>query len=189
MVFPTFFSLSLNLAIRNAWSEPQSAPGLIFANCRELLHLQLQKYNQSDFGVDHLVMSMCRVISCVVGRECLLWPVRSLGKTVSLCPASFYIQGQTCLLLQVSLDFLLLHSSPLWWKRHLFLVLVLDLIGLFRTIQLQVFRHLWLGHRLGLPCDIEGLPWKQRSFCCFQDCTQVLHFGLFYWLWRLLHFF
>ena len=32
----------------------------------------------------------CRVFSCVVGRGCLLWPVRSLGKTLSaLCPASF----------------------------------------------------------------------------------------------------
>ena len=41
-----------------------------------------KEYNQSDFGVDHLVMSMCRVFSCVVGRGCLLWPVRSLGKTL-----------------------------------------------------------------------------------------------------------
>jgi len=32
----------------------------------------------------------CVVFSCVVGRGCLLWPVRSLGKTlISLCPASF----------------------------------------------------------------------------------------------------
>ena len=37
-------------------------------------------------------MSMCRVFSCVVGRGCLLWPLRSLGKTlISLCPASFCI--------------------------------------------------------------------------------------------------
>ena len=28
MVLPTFFNLSLNLAIRSSWSEPQSAPGL-----------------------------------------------------------------------------------------------------------------------------------------------------------------
>ena len=27
-------------------------------------------------------MSMCRVFSCVVGRGCLLWLVRSLGKTL-----------------------------------------------------------------------------------------------------------
>ena len=30
---------------------------------------------------------------------------------------------------------------------------------------------------------------KQRSFCYFWDCTQVLHFGLFCWPWWLLHFF
>ena len=42
VVFPTFFSLSLNLAIKNSWSEPQSAPGLDFADCIELLHLWLQ---------------------------------------------------------------------------------------------------------------------------------------------------
>ena len=42
VVFPTFFNLSLNLAIRSSWSEPQSAPGLVFADCIELLHLWLQ---------------------------------------------------------------------------------------------------------------------------------------------------
>ena len=30
------------------------------------------EYNPSDFGVNHLVTSMCRVFSCVVGRGCLL---------------------------------------------------------------------------------------------------------------------
>ena len=30
---------------------------------------------------------------------------------------------------------------------------------------------------------------EQRSFCCFWDCIQVLHFGLYCWLWGLLHFF
>ena len=59
---------------------------------------------------------------------------------------------QSCLLLQVSLDFLFLHSSPPWWKGLLFLVLVLEgLAGLHRTIQLQLLQHYWSGHRLGLP--------------------------------------
>ena len=40
-----------------------------------------------------MVTSMCRVVSCVVGRGCLLWPVCSLGKTLSLCPASFCTPG------------------------------------------------------------------------------------------------
>ena len=45
-----------------------------FADCVELwLYIfGCKEYNQSDFGVDHLVMSMCRVFSCVVGRGCLL---------------------------------------------------------------------------------------------------------------------
>ena len=30
------------------------------------------------------------VISCAVGRGCLLWPMCSLGKTVSLCPVFFF---------------------------------------------------------------------------------------------------
>ena len=43
MVSPTFFNLSLNLAIRSSLFEPQSTPGLVFADCIELLHLWLQR--------------------------------------------------------------------------------------------------------------------------------------------------
>ena len=43
VVFPVFFPLSLNFATRSSWSEPQSAPGLIYADCIELLHLWLQR--------------------------------------------------------------------------------------------------------------------------------------------------
>ena len=77
-------------------------------------------------------MSMCRVFSCVVGRGCLLWPVHSPGKTLlSFTLLHFVFQGQICLLLQVFLDFLLLHSSPLYWKGHLLGVLILEgLVGL-----------------------------------------------------------
>ena len=31
-----------------------------------------EEYNQSNFSIDHLVLSMCRVFSYVVGRQCLL---------------------------------------------------------------------------------------------------------------------
>ena len=34
-VFHIFFNLSLNLAIRSSLSKPQSAPGLVFADCIE----------------------------------------------------------------------------------------------------------------------------------------------------------
>ena len=64
--------------------------------------------------------------------------VHSLGKTwLAFALLHSVLQGQMCLLLQVSLDFLLLCSSPLWWEGHLFLVLVLEgLVGHHRTVQL-----------------------------------------------------
>ena len=40
-------------------------------------------------------MSMCRVISCVIGGGCLLWAVHSLGKTVlAFALLYFVLQGQ-----------------------------------------------------------------------------------------------
>ena len=80
MIFPTFFNLSLKLAIRNSWSEPQSASGLVFADCIELLHLCCKEYNQSDFGVDHLVMFMCRVFSAATTAA-----AKSLQSCPTLC--------------------------------------------------------------------------------------------------------
>ena len=65
-----------------------------------------------DFSVYHLVMSVCRVLSCLVGRGCSLWPVRSPGRTLlAFALLHSVLQGQICLLLQVFLDFLLLHSK------------------------------------------------------------------------------
>ena len=136
-------------------------------------------------------MSMYRVFSCVVGRGCLLWPVCSLGKTLlAFALLHSVLQGQICLLFQIPLGFLFLHSSRLWWKRHLFWVFILEgLVGLQRTIQLQLLQHYWSGHRLALLwCWIVCLGNKQRSFCHFCDCVQVLHW-LFCGLWWLLHFF
>ena len=54
----------------------------------------------------------------------------------------FVLQGQTCLLLQVSLDSLLLHLNPYYEKGILFLVLVPEgFVGLHRTSQLQLLWH------------------------------------------------
>ena len=92
------------------------------------------------------------------------------------------LHGQTCLLLQVYLNFSLLHSCYLWWKEHLFLVLVLEgLIGLNRTVQLQLLQHYWSGLRLGLLWYWMVCLENKQSFCRFWDCIQVLHFGLFCW--------
>ena len=97
-------------------------------------------------------MSMCRILSCIVGRGCLLWPVCSLGKTLlAFAMLHFVLQGQICLLLQVSLDFLLWHFNPLWWIGHLLGALFLGgHLGLHRVDQPQLLQHWCLWHRLGL---------------------------------------
>ena len=92
-----------------------------------------KEYNQSDFGGDHLVMSMCRVFSCVAGRGWLLWPVCSLGKTLlAFALLHSVLQGQTCPLLQVFLYFCI--PVPYNEKDVSFWVLVLGLVGLHRTV-------------------------------------------------------
>ena len=109
-------------------------------------------------------MSMVRVFSCVVGRGCLLWPVHSLDKTLlafALLP--FVLQGKTCLLLQVSLYFLHLHSSPLWWKEHLLGMLVLEgLVGHHRTVSFSYFSITGRGIDLDY-CDVECLSWERTE--------------------------
>ena len=117
----------------------------------------------------------CAVFSCVVGRGCLLWPVCSLGKTVlAFALFHFVFQVQICLLLQVFLDFLLLHYSPLSWKGHLFWLFVLDgLVGLHRTVKLQLLQHYWSGHRLGLSWYwLFCLGNEERSFCRFEIASK-----------------
>ena len=146
-------------------------------------------------------MSMCRVFSCAVRSRCLLWPVCSPGKTLSLCPASFCTPRMN---LPVTPGISWLPTFALWspiMKRtslvflfvgwFVFMVLALEsVIGLHRAIQLQLLWHQWLGYRFGLLWYwMVCLGNKGRSLCCFWDCTQVLHFGVFCWLWGLIHFF
>ena len=60
----------------------------------------------------------------------------------------FVFQGQICLLLQVSLIFCIpvsYNEVDIVW------VLVLEgLVGLHRTMQLQLLQHYWFGHKLEL---------------------------------------
>ena len=134
-------------------------------------------------------MSTRRVFSCVVGRGCLLWPVRSLGKTLlAFALLHSILQGQISLLLQVLLDFLLLHSSPLSWKGHLFWVLVLE--DLIEPYNFSFFSITGQGIDLDY-CKTEwfALEMNRDHSVIFWDCIQVLHFRLFHWPWWLLHFF
>ena len=114
--------------------------------------------------------------------------VFSWQNSISLCPASFCTPRPN-LPVTAGISWLptFAFQSPIM-KRTPFWVLVLEgLVYPHRTIQLQ---HEWLGHRLGLLWYwMVCLGNEQRSLCHFWDCSQVLHFRLFYWLWGLLYFF
>ena len=161
-----------------------------FADSVELSIFGCNEYNQFDFSIDHLVMSMDRVVSCVVGRACFLWPVHSLGKALLAFALHFLLQGQTYLFLQVFLDFLLLHSSPLWWKGHLFLMLVLEgLVGIIEPFDFSFF-----GIR-GWDIDLyySNIEWfaleTNRDHCVIFEIASKYCLSNSCWLWGLLHFF
>ena len=102
----------------------------------------------------------------------------------------FVLQGQTCLLLQVSLDFLLLLSNPLWWIGHIFLVLVLaGLLVFTELINFSFFSICGWGIDLYY-CDVElfTLETKQDHSVVFEVAPKYCIFDSC-WLWGLLHFF
>ena len=119
-------------------------------------------------------MSMYKVVCCVVGRGLLPWLVFSLDKTLlAFALLHFVLQGQTSLLLQVSLDLCFCIPIPCGEKDILFFfMLVVGFVGFHGTGQLQLLRPEWLGHRLGLLwCWMVCLGNKWRSFCYFEIAT------------------
>ena len=135
-------------------------------------------------------MSICTVISWVVGKGCLLRPACSLDKIINLCPPSFCIPRWNLHVILVSLGFLHLHYNPLWWKGYFLLLSVVEgVIGLHRTHQLQLLWHQWLGLDLGY-CGVEWFAWKEsKIILLFLRLHQNAIFSDFCWLWGLLHFF
>ena len=135
-------------------------------------------------------MSMCRVVSCVIEKGCLLLPVCSFDKTQLLHCLILYSKPKLACYSRYLLTFYFCIPVP-YDEKDLFWVLVIEgLVDPHRTIQLQLLQHEWLGHRLGLLWYwMVCLGNEQRSLCHFWGCSQVLHFRLFYWLWGLLHFF
>ena len=116
--------------------------------------------------------------------------VFSWENPVILCPASFCTPRPNLPVIPgVSWLPTFAFQSPVM-KRISFLRLVLaGLVGLY-TSSTSTFKHYWLGHTLVLPWYwMVCLENEQRSFFCFWDYIQVLHFRLFCWLWWLLHLF
>ena len=77
--FTTSQSLLKLMSVELAMSSNHIISSVIPFSC---LLFDCKTDNQSDFSINHLVMSMCRVLSCVVWKGCLLWSVCYLGKTL-----------------------------------------------------------------------------------------------------------
>ena len=163
MVFPTFFNLSLNLAIRSSWSEPQSAPGLVFADCIEFLHLWLERIESIWF--QYWLSSAVHVYSlllCCWKRVFVMTSAFSWQNPISLYPASFCsprpnlpVTPGISWLSTFAFQFPIMKMTP-------FLVLVLDIVlGLYMTSQLQPLWHQWLGLDLNY-CDVEWFALEMK---------------------------
>ena len=102
-------------------------------------------------GIKHLMMSMYRVVSCVTGRGCLLWPVHSLGKTLLAFALFHSVLPMPNLSFAPGIVWLLAKyfCIPVPYDENTFVcvcVLVLEsLVGLHRTIQLHLIQVSWLG--------------------------------------------
>ena len=140
-------------------------------------------------------MSRYRVISCFVGRVCLLGKTHSVfswQNSLGLFPASL-CTSRPNLPVTPSISWLPTFSfQSLVMKRTSFLCVNSRRScrsRLTRTVQLQLLQHYWSGHTLGLPWYWMVCLGNEWLFCYFWDCIQVLHFRLFCWPWWLLHFF
>ena len=109
MVCPTLLNLSLKFAIRSSWSEPQSAPGLIFWWLYRAFPSSSAKniYNQCDFSIAHLVIPCVESFFVLLEMSVCFDQSIFFNKTLlAFALLHFVLQGQSCLQLWVSLDFL-----------------------------------------------------------------------------------
>ena len=159
-----------------------------FCNCIDLLHLWLQI---SLISVLTIWWCLCLEFSLVLLEEgvcydqCVLLaklyqplPCFSLySKSIFACYSRCFLTSFFCI------------PVPYNEKNIFFCVLVLkSLVGLHRTIQLQLLQHYWSGHRLGLSWYwMISLETNRDHSVIFEIASK--HFGLFSWLWWLFHFF
>ena len=115
-----------------------------------------KEYNQSDFVVDHLVMSMCRVFSCVVGKgfcydQCVL-----LAKLYQPCSALFCTPRPNLPVTPgVSSLPTFAFQSPIRKKTSFWVLVLKGLVGLHRAIHFSFFSITGLGVDL----NYRGIEW------------------------------
>ena len=90
LIFIIFLIHALCIAQMFAKPKVNEMPNKLL---NERIKFGMTKSVQKINTIQHRIEYYYGYFSCVFGRECLLWSVSSLGKTVNLCPASFYTPG------------------------------------------------------------------------------------------------
>ena len=125
-------------------------------------------------------MSMCRVLCWK--RVFAMSSVFSWQDSLGLCPASFCTPRPN---LPVTTDITWLPSfafqSPVMRRTSFMGVSSRKSCRSSQNYSISAYSALLVGTSTCITLIVNGLPWKQRSFCRFWDCTQELHFRLFCW--------
>ena len=118
-------------------------------------------------------MSMCKVVSCVVKKVFLLWPLCSLGRILLAFVLLHFFYPRPNLPVTPSISWLptFAFQSPvmkiiyiyIYTHTHIYIFFLRlvpkGLIGLHRTGQPQLLQDQWLGIDLDY-CDVEWCAWK-----------------------------
>ena len=120
------------------------------------------------------MISMHRVVLCCWKSVLAVTSPFCWQNSVNLCLSSFFIPRPNLSVTPVISWFPTFAFQFPIMKRISFLVLVLEgLIGLLRTVQLQLLWHFGLGHRFGLLWYWKVcLGDEHKSFCHFWGCTK-----------------
>ena len=175
------------------WATVTSS--LVFADCIELLHLRLQRIKSTWFwywpsGDIHVYSHLLCCWKVVFAMTSAFSWQNSISLCLLLCPASF-CTARPNFPVTSGISWLptFAFQSPIM-KGHLFWVLVLQgLVGLHRTVQLQLLQRYWLGHRLGLLWYWMVCPETNRDHSVVFEIASKYCISDSCWPWWLLHVF
>ena len=142
-------------------------------------------------------ISVYSLFLCFCKRMFAMTSVFSWAKTLLAFPLlHFAFHGQTCPLLLVSLDFLVLHSSPLWWKAQVFFFFFFMfwkvLYFLIEPLNFSFFGITGWGIDLDY-CDSEwfALETKMKIIMSSKMLLYIFQkdcFYFFHYIWKFLKF-
>ena len=160
------------------WIVPYIAVGLIHSELQiphptpaVLYTFPSWVYRQDDSIKNHLVMSMCKAMSCVIDKGSSVWPVHSLGRIqLNFCPVSSCIPRPNLPAIP-HIFFIFSFCIPIPYDDKNIFHLQLALgnhVCLHRTDQCELLHNQDSGQRLALLWWwIVCLENEQRPFCKF----------------------